>query len=197
MDDQELNRWLREWKAPDAPPHLRPRRARASWLGWLATGAIRVPVPVALAALVLAALWTVSVRPESMPTPEPSAPRASGELARYALTGPLQGFDAVLIELNFQPGRSAPEHRHPGPIVGYVVDGRMRTALNREQDQVVPAGGTFFEPSGALHSAFGSASPDAPVRIVAFMVVPTGSPLTSPSTAPAHTAFETSARISP
>ena len=54
MDDQELNRWLREWKAPDAPPHLRPRRARASWLGWLATGAIRVPVPVALAALVLA-----------------------------------------------------------------------------------------------------------------------------------------------
>ena len=29
MDDQELNRLLREWKAPDAPPHLRPRRAHA------------------------------------------------------------------------------------------------------------------------------------------------------------------------
>jgi hypothetical protein len=56
----------------------------------------------------------------------------------------------------------------------------MRSAINHEQDQIVPAGGTFFEPLGALHSTFGSASQDAPVRIVAFMVVPTGSPLTSP-----------------
>ena len=57
MDDRELNRLLREWKAPDAPPHLRPRRAHASWLRWLVTGTIRVPVPVALAALLLVALW--------------------------------------------------------------------------------------------------------------------------------------------
>ena len=46
----------------------------------------------------------------------------------------------------------------------------------------MPAGGTFFEPPGALHTAFGSASPDAPVRAVAFLVVPTGSPLTERAT---------------
>ena len=57
MDDRELNRLLREWKAPDAPPHLRPRRAHGSRLRWLVTGTIRVPVPVALAALLLVALW--------------------------------------------------------------------------------------------------------------------------------------------
>jgi quercetin dioxygenase-like cupin family protein len=94
------------------------------------------------------------------------------------LTGALEGFDAVLVELNFPPGVSAPEHRHPGFILGYVVDGRMRFAVNHEPDQVVPEGGTFFEPPGALHTAFGSASTDAPVRGVAFLVVPTGSPLT-------------------
>ncbi len=183
MDDRELNRLLREWKAPDAPPHLRPRRAPGSWLGWLVTGSIRVPVPVALVALValfLAAFWTASTRPEPMSTPETSAPRPSGEVARYALTGSLDGFDAVLVELNFRPGVSAPEHRHPGFILGYVVDGQMRSAIDHEPDQIVPAGGTFFEPSGALHTTFGSASPDAPVRILAFMVIPTGSPLTSP-----------------
>ncbi len=57
MDDQELNRMLREWTAPDAPPHLRPAAARGSRLRWLVTGSIRIPVPAALAALLLVALW--------------------------------------------------------------------------------------------------------------------------------------------
>jgi quercetin dioxygenase-like cupin family protein len=180
MDDQELNRLLREWKAPDAPPHLRPR-ARRPWLGWFITGSIRVPVPVAIAALVLLAAWTTTMaRPEPVSAPEPSAPRRTGELARYPLTGTLEGHDAVLVELNFGPGVSAPEHRHPGFVLGYVLDGQMRSAINHAADEVVPAGGTFFEPTGALHTAFGSANPDAPVRILAFLVVPTGSRLTVP-----------------
>ena len=175
MDDEELNQLLREWTAPDAPPDLRPRRAHASWLWWLVAGRIRVPVPAVLAALAAAAFW-MAMPPGPMPTPEPSGPRPSGELARYALTGPLAGFDAVLLEVNFTPGASAAEHRHPGFILGYVVDGEMRSAINHEPDQIVRAGGTFFEPPGALHTTFGSASADLPARAVAFLVVPTGSP---------------------
>jgi len=178
MDDRELNRLLHEWRAPDAPLDLRPPRAPASRLRWLVSGTLRVPVPVALAALLLVALWIASTRLGPMPAPDTSGPRRSGELARYALSGPLEGFDAVLVELNFQPGVSVPEHRHPGPILGYVVDGQMRTGINHQSDQVVPAGGTFFEPHGALHTSFSSANPDAPVRAVAFLVVPSGSPLT-------------------
>ena len=178
MDDQELNRLLREWTAPDAPPDLQPPRAPRSRLRWLITGTIRVPVPVALAALLVLAVWIASTRTGTASTPETSGPRRSGEVARYPLTGTLEGFDAVLVELNFQPGASVPEHRHPGPIVGYVVDGQMRTAINHQEDQIVSAGGTFFEPHGALHTSFSSANPDAPVRAVAFLVVPSGSPLT-------------------
>ena len=183
MDDRELNRLLREWTAPDAPPGLRPRRAQASPLRWLVAGSIRIPVPVAIAALVLAAVWFGVTRPSPVPAsaPQTSAPRRSGEIARYALTGRLEGFDAVLVELNFQPGAKTPEHRHPGFILGYVVDGEMRTAINHEPDQIVPAGGAFFEPHGALHTAFASANPDAPVRAVAFLVVPNGSRLTTPA----------------
>jgi quercetin dioxygenase-like cupin family protein len=182
MDDQELNRLLREWRAPDAPPGLRPRRAHGSGLRWLVTGTIRVPVPVALAALLLVALWIGATRPGPPSTPDTSGPRRSGELARYALTGALEGFDAVLVEVNFQPGASSREHRHPGPILGYVVDGQMRTAIDHQPDQIIPAGGTFFEPHGALHTSFSSANPDAPVRAVAFLVVPSGSPLTERAT---------------
>lgn len=187
MDDQELNRLLREWTAPGAPPGLRPRGPRMPWLQWLVSGTIRVPVPVALAAMLVAGVWLASTQAMPAPTPAPSpgsasppaasGARPSGELARYALTGALEGFDAVLVELTFAPGVSAPEHRHPGPILGYVVDGPMRFSVDHQPEQLVPAGGTFFEPPGALHTVFGSGSADAPVRIVAFLVVPNGSPL--------------------
>jgi quercetin dioxygenase-like cupin family protein len=111
------------------------------------------------------------------------APRPPTELARHALSGPLEGFDAVLVELNIPPGqRSAgPGHRHPGPVLGYVVEGQMRFAINNEPEKVLPVGGTFFEPFGAVHTTNGSARSDGPTRVVVFMLVPKGSPLTSPA----------------
>jgi quercetin dioxygenase-like cupin family protein len=111
------------------------------------------------------------------------APRPPSELARHALTGPLEGFEVVLVELAPQPGSRSPGpgHRHPGPVLGYVVEGQLRFAINNEPEQVVPAGGTFFEPSGAVHTTNGSARPDGPTRAVVFMLVPKGSPLTAPA----------------
>jgi quercetin dioxygenase-like cupin family protein len=111
------------------------------------------------------------------------APRPPAELARHALTGALEGFEVVLVELNIQPGArsSGPGHRHPGPVLGYVVEGQMRFAINQEAEQILPVGGTFFEPSGAVHTTNGSARPDGPTRAVVFMLVPKGSPLTSPA----------------
>lgn len=110
-------------------------------------------------------------------------PRPAAELARHALTGPLEGFEVVLVELNPAPGSrsSGPGHRHPGPVLGYVVEGQMRFAINNEPEKVLPAGGTFFEPSGAVHTTGGSATTDGPTRAVVFMLVPKGSPLTAPA----------------
>jgi len=112
-----------------------------------------------------------------------SAPRPPTELARHALTGPLEGFEAVLVELNIAPGSrsSGPGHRHPGPVLGYVVEGQMRFAINNEPEQILPVGGTFFEASGAVHTTSGSARTDGPTRALVFMIVPKGSPLTSPA----------------
>jgi len=113
----------------------------------------------------------------------PAPPRPPAELARHALTGPLEGFEAVLLELNIPPGprSSGPGHRHPGPVLGYVVEGQMRFAINNQPEQILPVGGTFFEPSGAVHTTNGSARPDGPTRALVFMLVPKGSPLTAPA----------------
>ena len=110
------------------------------------------------------------------------APRSPAELARHALTGPLEGFEVVLVELNIPPGApSSAAHRHPGPVLGYIAEGQMRFAINNGPEQVLPVGRTFFEPSGAVHTTSGSARPDGPTRALVFMVVPKGSPLTAPA----------------
>lgn len=109
--------------------------------------------------------------------------RPASELARHALTGPFEGFEIVLLELNVPPGSrsSGPGHRHPGPVAGYILEGQMRFAINHEAEQVLPAGATFFEPSGAVHTTNGSARTDGPTRALVFMIVPKGSPLTAPA----------------
>ena len=111
------------------------------------------------------------------------APRPPAELARHALTGPFEGWEVVLVELNIPPGRTSPGpgHRHPGAVLGYIVEGQMRFAINNEPEQVLPVGKTFFEPSGAVHTTNGSARSDGPTRAVVFMLVPKGSPLTAPA----------------
>lgn len=53
MTDDELKSVLQLWRAPRAPESLRARVFRRRWhsLAWILSGEIRVPVPVALAAL--------------------------------------------------------------------------------------------------------------------------------------------------
>lgn len=179
-DRDDLSELLQQWKAPNAPPTLRPPRLRRSPLMWLLKGTIRIPVPAAVGALLVAMLWVSSGRsPQSIPRQE--AGPANRELARYPLTGELDGFEAVLVDFTIAPGVSLPEHQHPGFVLGYIADGSTRFGVNRNPEEVIPSGETFFEPVGSLHSTFGSAIPDEPVRMLLFMVVPTGSRLTGPA----------------
>jgi len=95
-----------------------------------------------------------------------------GVIARHALTGPLEGYEIILTRsaMRFFPGTSTPVHTHPGVVLAYVLEGRVRFAINDEPEQTVPAGGTFFEPLGAVHTTSGSASPDESTRILVFEV---------------------------
>ena len=132
---------------------------------------------LSLAAASLLPLGLDAQAPATAPAGRP--PR---ELARHALTGAFEGHDVVLVELNIPPGNgTGAHHKHPGAVLGYVVEGQMRFAINNEKEQVLPVGGTFFEPAGAVHTTTGSARTDGPTRVVVFMLVPKGSPLTTPA----------------
>jgi quercetin dioxygenase-like cupin family protein len=119
-------------------------------------------------------------------TPGAASSGSRGELARHALTGPFEGFEMVVTHVTARPGPSAqpgsanPGHRHPGPVLGYVLEGQLRFAINNEPERIVPAGSTFFEPIGALHSTGGGTS-DGPAHFLAFLIVPKGSPIVMPA----------------
>jgi quercetin dioxygenase-like cupin family protein len=132
--------------------------------------------------LAAASLLPASLAPAGLKAQTPAA-RPVSELARHALSGRFEGYDVVLVELNIPPGGAAAGrgHRHPDAVLGYVVEGQMRFAINNEPEKVLPVGGTFFEPSGAVHTTNGSARTDGPTRAVVFMLVPKGAPLTAPA----------------
>jgi hypothetical protein len=64
LDDRELDKLLQQWQAPLAPPSL---RAKVLWQG-LATGTIRVPVPVGIAAVLALAAFLYFFRTTERPT---------------------------------------------------------------------------------------------------------------------------------
>ena len=128
-------------------------------------------------------LAAASLLPAALDAQAPTSAPGVAELARHPLTGPLDAFEVVLVQLNIPPGGPAAGrgHRHPGPVLGYIVEGQMRFAINNEAEKVLPVGATFFEPSGAVHTTNGSARTDGPTRAVVFMIVPKGAPLTAPA----------------
>lgn len=121
-------------------------------------------------ALVPASLITLSAQAQAPAGAQSTAPVPPRELARHPLTGPLAAFDALLLEL--RPGLGqAREHRHNGPVLGYVLEGRVRFGVNHEPERILGVGEIFYEETGALHSTWGSADP-TPARVRVLMVVP-------------------------
>ena len=119
-------------------------------------------------ALVPASLITLEAQAQSA-APAAVPPR---ELARHTLTGPLADFDALLIELH-PPVGDGREHRHTGPVLGYVLEGKVKFAVNHEPARIYGVGEIFLEETGALHSTWGSVEGSL-ARVLAFMVVAKG-----------------------
>jgi quercetin dioxygenase-like cupin family protein len=92
---------------------------------------------------------------------------------------PGQKMTGVLIE--YGPGGSSPPHHHTtkGSVVGYVLDGAIRSQVNDGPVTVYHAGGSWLEPPGAAHSVSENASATEPARLLAVFVVEDGAELTT------------------
>lgn len=84
LNDDELQQLIPSWQAPATPEgmHRRIFGTRRSRWAWLMTGAVRVPVPVC-AAIVLVLLWLVSARTTGDVPAAPSDPQTVVWLADF------------------------------------------------------------------------------------------------------------------
>jgi quercetin dioxygenase-like cupin family protein len=104
--------------------------------------------------------------------------------------GPLDGsrLKATVVEVRYGPGQSSPPHSHPCPVIGYVIEGSLRTQVRGEPEAVYTAGQGFYEAANGVHAVSANASTDKPVRFLAYFTCDRDVPLLQPVPDAAHPA---------
>lgn len=104
--------------------------------------------------------------------------------ARVALDHALPKLDgthlkASVVEVHYGPGESSPQHSHPCSVVGYVVEGAIRTQVKGEPAAIYKAGEAFYEAPNGIHEVSANASQTQPATFIAFFVCDHDSPLST------------------
>ena len=126
---------------------------------------------VAMAASLIAAR-SASAAPSAKPLAQKDAPKIN-----------LDGWVMTSSEVSYPPGESSGKHRHPGFVIGYVLEGQYRFAVNDEAPTVLAPGQMFFESfdtPGQVHAVSGNASATQTTKILAIVFTKKGDPVTIP-----------------
>jgi quercetin dioxygenase-like cupin family protein len=86
--------------------------------------------------------------------------------------------EVVQVRVDFSPGASAINHRHPGEEVAYVLEGKLQYKLEGRDAVTLRAGDSLFIPSGVAHSAKNVG--DGRASELATYIVPKGQTLVVP-----------------
>lgn len=118
------------------------------------------------------------------------SPEKTAEKARIAFSHALPRLDgahlkATIVEVTYGPGGSSPPHSHPCPVIGYVIEGELRTQVKGQPEEIYKAGQSFYEAPNGIHMISANASDKAPVKFLAYFVCDHDTPL---SVAPSETA---------
>lgn len=112
-----------------------------------------------------------------------AAPSAKPLAQKAAPAVNLDGWQMSASEVTYPPGEASGQHRHPGFVIGYVLEGQYRFAVNNEAPTVLGAGQMFFESfdaPGQVHAVSGNASSTQTTRILAIVFHKKGDPVTIP-----------------
>jgi quercetin dioxygenase-like cupin family protein len=74
-------------------------------------------------------------------------------------------------EIVFQPKQMTGLHRHPCPVISYVVEGTIRFQIRGEKIQIIRAGQICYEPAGAIIEHFDNASDRAPAKFIPYYLL--------------------------
>ena len=84
---------------------------------------------------------------------------------------------AVIVEL--APGITVPSHQHAGFVFVYVLEGTVRSQLNRDPAVEFKAGQSWMEPPGTVHALTQNPSATEKAKILAVFVAKEGAQLTT------------------
>ena len=95
----------------------------------------------------------------------------------------LDGWQMTASEVPYAPGQMSGRHRHPGFVIGYVLEGQYQFAVDDNAPATLGKGQMFFESfdkPGEVHAISGNASKTEPCRILAIVFHKKGDPVTIP-----------------
>ena len=86
---------------------------------------------------------------------------------------PLQGSQQAvsMIVVTYPPGGQSEPHTHPGPVLGYVLEGSVEMQLAGGSPKIYRAGEAFSEPVGSVHLISWNASATRTAKLLAFIFV--------------------------
>jgi quercetin dioxygenase-like cupin family protein len=104
------------------------------------------------------------------------------ERARIVLSHALPKLDGnrlnvAVVEVNYGAGESSPPHSHPCAVIGYVVEGAIRSQVKGEPEMTYTAGESFYEAPNGVHLVSANASATKAARFVAYMLCDHDAPL--------------------
>lgn len=117
----------------------------------------------------------------SVPHPSDVSP-AKTERARIAFSHALPQMNgghlnASIVEVTYGPGESSPPHSHPCAVIGYVVEGALRTQVKGEAEAIYKTGESFYEAPNGVHLISANASEKTPMKFLAYFVCDHDTPL--------------------
>lgn len=86
---------------------------------------------------------------------------------------------ATVLEVNYGPGESSKPHSHPCAVIGYVVQGSIRTQIKGQPEAIVKTGDSFYEEPNGVHLVSANASQTEPATFIAFFICDHDKPLST------------------
>jgi quercetin dioxygenase-like cupin family protein len=87
----------------------------------------------------------------------------------------IPGYEEIQARTDLAPGVTAPNHKHPGEEIIYVIEGTIEYRLEGRAPVTLKAGDVLFIPTGVVHSAKNVGTDNA--AELGTYVVPVGKPL--------------------
>jgi quercetin dioxygenase-like cupin family protein len=84
--------------------------------------------------------------------------------------------EARMITLALAPGAVSGPHKHPGPVIAYILKGEIENQVDPDQPKIYRAGDLFYEPPMHVHRLVRNRGTTEPAELLIFQLGEKGQP---------------------